>query len=31
MFFSNWIVSDKEEKVQLDRKGNMNTIIHDAT
>ena len=31
MFVSNWIVSDKEEKVELDRKGDMDTIIHDMT
>ena len=29
MFFSNWMVSDKGEKVELDRKVHMNTIIHD--
>ena len=27
----NWIVSDKEEKVELYRKGDMNTVIHDIT
>ena len=26
-----WIVSDKEEKVVLDSKGDMNTIIHQIT
>ena len=29
--FNNWIVSDKVEKVELDCKGDMNTIIHDIT
>ena len=29
MFFSNWIVVDKEEKVELNCKGDMNTIIND--
>ena len=29
MFFSNWIVSDKEEKEYFDWNGDMNTMIHD--
>ena len=31
MFFSNWIVSDNKEEVELDCKGDMNTVIHDIT
>ena len=31
MFVYNWIVSDNEEKVEFDRKVEMNTIIHDIT
>ena len=31
MLFSNWIVSDKDEKVELDCKGDMNIIMHDVT
>ena len=31
MFLSYWIHSDKEEKVELDRKGDMNVIKHDIT
>ena len=31
MFCPNWIVHDEEEKVELDCKVDMNTIIHDIT
>ena len=31
MFCPNWIFRNEEEKVELDCKVNMNTIIHDIT